>query len=70
MSEPLRILQLYPKGDYFTGAAVQLLELARGLQYRGHHVVVATRPGLGWVEKCAEAGLPYHAVPIDRKSVV
>jgi glycosyltransferase involved in cell wall biosynthesis len=64
VSEPLRILQLYPKSDYFTGAAVQLLELARGLKDRGHHVVVVTRPGKGWAEKCAEAGLPYHAVPM------
>ena len=73
MSEPLRILQLYPKSDYFTGAAVQLLDLARGLRNRGHHVVVATRPGEGWAEKCAEAGLQYHAVPMrseaDVKSV-
>jgi glycosyltransferase involved in cell wall biosynthesis len=73
VSEPLRILQLYPKSDYFTGAAVQLLELARGLKDRGHHVVVATRPGEGWAEKCAEAGLPYHSVPMrseaDVKSV-
>ena len=73
MSEPLRILQLYPKSDYFTGAAVQLLELARGLKDRGHHVVVATRPGEGWVDKCAEAGLAYQAVPMrseaDVKSV-
>jgi glycosyltransferase involved in cell wall biosynthesis len=73
VSEPLRILQLYPKSDYFTGAAVQLLELARGLKDRGHHVVVATRPGEGWVEKCAESGLIYQAVPmrseVDVKSV-
>ncbi len=73
MSEPLRILQLYPKSDYFTGAAVQLLELARGLKDRGHHVAVATRPGEGWAEKCAEAGLAYQAVPMrseaDVKSV-
>jgi len=70
VSEPLRILQLYPKSDYFTGAAVQLLELARGLKDRGHHVVVATRPGEGWVEKCAEAGLPYHAVPMRSEADV
>ena len=73
MTEPLRILQLYPKSDYFTGAAVQLLGLARGLQSRGHHVVVATRSGGGWAEKCAEAGLAYHAIPmrseLDIKSV-
>jgi len=73
VNESLRILQLYPKSDYFTGAAVQLLELARGLQERGHHVVVTTRPGEGWVEKCAEARLPYHSLPmrseVDVKSI-
>jgi len=73
VTEPLRVLQLYPKSDYFTGAAVQLLDLARGLKHRGHHVVVATRPGGAWAEKCAEAGLPYHPVPmrseVDLKSV-
>lgn len=69
----MNILQLYPKSDYFTGAAVQLLELARGLAARGHHVVVTTRPGKGWVDRCVEAGLPYHAVPmrseVDVRSV-
>ena len=64
MTESLRILQLYPKSDYFTGAAVQLLELAAGLQRRGHHVVVATRDGGAWAEKCAAAGIPYYPVPM------
>jgi glycosyltransferase involved in cell wall biosynthesis len=64
VTESLRILQLYPKSDYFTGAAIQLLELARGLQGRGHRVVVATRAGGAWAEKCAEARLPYYAVPM------
>ncbi len=50
---PLRILHLYPKSDYFTGAAVQLLELAAGLATRGHHVVVATQPSNMWAEKAA-----------------
>jgi glycosyltransferase involved in cell wall biosynthesis len=27
-------------------------------------VVVATRPGSQWAERCAAAGLPYHAVPM------
>ena len=40
----LKILQLYPKTDYFTGAAIQLRELARGLAARGHSIVVATPP--------------------------
>jgi len=73
VTEPLRVLQLYPKSDYFTGAAVQLLGLSRGLHARGHHVVVATRSGGAWAEKCAAAGLPYYAVPmrseLDIKSV-
>jgi len=64
VTESLRILQLYPKSDYFTGAAVQLLELAAGLQRRGHHVVVATRDGGAWAEKCAAAGIPYYPVPM------
>jgi hypothetical protein len=40
----VNILQLYPKSDFFTGAAIQLRDLALGLAGRGHHVVVATRP--------------------------
>ncbi len=69
----MRILQIYPKSDYFTGAAIQLLELAKGLTGRGHHVAVATRPGEGWADRCVAAGLPYHAVPmrseVDVRSV-
>ncbi len=69
----MNILQLYPKSDYFTGAAIQLLELARGLAIRGHRVVVATRPGEGWATRCAQARLPYYAVPmrseVDLRSV-
>jgi len=30
----LRILHLYPKGDFFTGAAIQLRDLAAGLAAR------------------------------------
>jgi glycosyltransferase involved in cell wall biosynthesis len=70
----MSILQIYPKSDYFTGAAIQLLDLAKGLAARGHHVMVATRPGEGWVDRCAEAGLRYHAVPmrseVDVRSVL
>ena len=70
---PLRVLQLYPKQDYFTGAAIQLRELAWGLRDRGHEVVVATRPSPIWAQKCRDAGMPYHAVPmsseVDLRSV-
>jgi glycosyltransferase involved in cell wall biosynthesis len=65
-AEPLRLLQLYPKADYFTGAGVQLFELARGLRSRGHEVVVATRPSPLWAAKCRAAGIPHHALPMRR----
>lgn len=58
--EALRVLHLYPKADYFTGAAIQLHELARGLAARGHHVVVATRPSPIWPDVCREAGVHYR----------
>jgi L-malate glycosyltransferase len=61
---PLRILQLYPKHDYFTGAAIQLRDLAQGLQQRGHDVVVATRPSSIWTEKADQLGLTHYAVPM------
>lgn len=59
---PLRILQLYPKDDYFTGAAVQLRELADGLRRRGHHVVVATRPSAVWAEKARQLDVTHYPV--------
>ncbi len=61
---PLRILQLYPKQDYFTGAAIQLRELAWGLRDRGHEVVVATRPSPQWSTKTGEAGLMHYELPM------
>jgi glycosyltransferase involved in cell wall biosynthesis len=64
MVEPLRILQLYPKEDYFTGAAIQLRELILGLRARGHHVVVATRPSQVWAAKMREAGIPHYTLPM------
>ena len=60
----LRILHLYPKHDYFTGAAIQLRELAHGLHRRGHEVVVATRPARRLVEKAGQMGLTHYAVPM------
>jgi glycosyltransferase involved in cell wall biosynthesis len=60
----LRVLHVYPKQDYFTGAAIQLRELAWGLAARGHEVVVATRPSPTWAAKTREAGLPHYEVPM------
>ena len=65
---PRRILQVYPKADYFTGAAIQLRELARGLAARGHHVIVATRPSSIWAEQLSALGLR-HAPLAMRHSV-
>lgn len=73
MPGPLRVLHLYPKSDYFTGAAIQGMELATGLAGRGHDVVVATRPSELWARKTVERGLLYYplsmASALDLKSV-
>ncbi|MFQ5828054.1 MAG: glycosyltransferase family 4 protein [Candidatus Methylomirabilia bacterium] len=63
-AEPIRVLQLYPKADYFTGAAIQLHGLARGLRARGHHVVMGTRPSEIWARKCAVAEIPHFPLPM------
>lgn len=70
----MRILQIYPKSDFFTGAAIQLWELARELARRGHHVVIATRPSERWAERCRSHGITHYDVPmtseIDVRSAV
>lgn len=62
---PLRILQLYPKSDYFTGAAIQIVELSEGLRARGHEVVIATRPSETWGAKTRALGLPHYTLPMS-----
>jgi glycosyltransferase involved in cell wall biosynthesis len=57
---------LYPKGDFFTGAAIQLRDLAAGLAARGHHVAVATPPGDVWPRRCADVGVEHVAIPMSR----
>ena len=64
--DPLRILQLYPKGDFFTGAAIQLHDLAVALARRGHDVTVATPPSATWAERCRASGLRHVALPMRR----
>jgi L-malate glycosyltransferase len=72
-SAPVRVLHIYPKGDFFTGAAIQVWDLVRGLQARGHDVVLATRPAPIWSTKSAEAGVTHYGLPmaseIDLRSV-
>ena len=60
--DPLRVLQIYPKGDFHTGAAIQLRDLARGLAARGHRILVVTRPSERWAREAAEAGFRHHGV--------
>lgn len=66
MARPLRILHLYPKADYFTGAAVQLHELAAGQAGRGHAVTVVTPPSAEWASRCDAAGVRHLALPMAR----
>ncbi len=60
----MNILQIYPKADYFTGAAIQLRDLSLGLAARGHHVVLATRPNPHWEPVCAAGHVRHAAVPM------
>jgi glycosyltransferase involved in cell wall biosynthesis len=62
----LRILQLYPKADFFTGAAIQLRDLAAGLAARGHHVTVATPPSPEWAARCRAMGVAHAGIPMHR----
>ncbi|HEY7870156.1 MAG TPA: glycosyltransferase, partial [Methylomirabilota bacterium] len=60
----MNILQIYPKADFFTGAAIQMRDLAVGLIGRGHRVVLATRPNEHWDRACAAAGIRHVALPM------
>jgi glycosyltransferase involved in cell wall biosynthesis len=62
--ERLRLLEIYPNPDYFTGAAVQFSELATGLAARGHDVVVLTGPSAIWREKTRATGVTHHGLPM------
>jgi glycosyltransferase involved in cell wall biosynthesis len=64
--DPLRILQLYPKGDFYTGAAIQLHDLAVALARRGHDVTIATPPSATWAERCRTSGLGHVALSMRR----
>src|SRR5256712_10162640 len=73
-SSSLRVLHLYPKGDFFTGAAVQIWDLVRGLRARGHDIVLATRPDSQWASRAAGVGVAYYGLPmtseLDLRSVL
>src|SRR5262249_23238138 len=60
----MRILHVYPKDDFFTGAAIQVSELACALAHRGHDPVVATRPSDRWEDFGRRANVAYYAVPM------
>jgi glycosyltransferase involved in cell wall biosynthesis len=64
----VNLLQIYPKGDFHTGAAIQLRDLARGLAARGHRVIVVTRPSERWSAEARAAGfahLDFFRSPAD-----
>src|SRR5205809_3852538 len=63
---PLRILQLYPKSDYFTAAPIQLRDLAIGLARRGHPVTVAPAPNPRWAGRLRAAGISHVEIPMRR----
>ena len=62
----LRVLQLYPKSDFFTGAAIQLRDLAFGLAQRGIGVTVATSPSRQWADRLAGTGIAWEPIPMKR----
>jgi glycosyltransferase involved in cell wall biosynthesis len=55
----VNLLEIYPKGDFYTGAAIQLRDLARGLAARGHRVTVVTRASERWSAEAADAGFAH-----------
>jgi glycosyltransferase involved in cell wall biosynthesis len=55
----MNVLEIYPKGDFYTGAAIQLRDLARGLAARGHHVTLVTRPSERWAAEAPAAGFTH-----------
>src|SRR5438093_12759246 len=63
-SSSFRVLHLYPKGDFFTGAAIQIWDLVRGLRARGHDIVLATRPDSHWASRAAGAGITHYGLPM------
>jgi glycosyltransferase involved in cell wall biosynthesis len=64
----VNLLEIYPKGDFHTGAAIQLRDLARGLATRGHRVTVVTRASERWATEARAAGfthLGFFRGPVD-----
>src|SRR5262245_18595696 len=55
----MNLLEIYPKGDFYTGAAIQLRDLARGLAAHGHRVLVLTRPSERWSAEAPAAGFTH-----------
>jgi glycosyltransferase involved in cell wall biosynthesis len=55
----VNLLQIYPKGDFYTGAAIQLRDLSRALAARGHRVTVVTRPSDRWADEARAAGFAH-----------
>jgi glycosyltransferase involved in cell wall biosynthesis len=61
---PLCVLHLIEKNRLTTGSVVQALAAAKGLAHRGHEVWVGSRAGGDFESACADAGLPFLALPL------
>jgi glycosyltransferase involved in cell wall biosynthesis len=64
----VNLLEIYPKADFHTGAAIQLRDLARGLAARGHRVTVVTRESERWTAEAAAGGFTHAGFfrgPVD-----
>jgi len=64
----VNLLEIYPKGDFYTGAAIQLRDLARGLALRGHRVTVVTRASERWAAEALAASFTHLGIfrgPVD-----
>jgi len=63
VNRSLRILQIN-SGEGWSGGQYQVLLLSKGLQERGHHVVVVGPPRSALAEKSAKEGLIVETVPM------
>ena len=62
MKVPPQNILITDSTDIYGGGEFYVLELARELQRRGHHVLVACKPSNLLYQKCSDAGVPVAAV--------
>jgi len=60
----VNILQIYPKADFFTGAAIQLRDLAEAQWAANDFRLLTTRPSAHWDVACHRGRMQHAAVPM------